>query len=203
MSPKKTAATEKRSIIEMLKQTRAFTMAETLVAVLILLLVTLIVAAGLPTAVNAYHNIVMVSNAEVLLSTTMSTLRNELYTAGDISISDNGKSITYYNESDQSMSKIFMQDKDIMFIRYATDDIILKDSELAEGVKENYDQAQKLVSGEASDKDKELHVSFAEVSYDDDIVTFSGLVVSNRDGSRVITERGGNDDYSIRVITDE
>ena len=54
-----------------------FTLAETLLAVLILLMVSSIVAAGIPSARRAYEKVVLASNAEVLLSTTITTLRHE------------------------------------------------------------------------------------------------------------------------------
>ena len=93
-----------------------FTLAETLLAVLILLMVSTIVATGIPVARNAYEKVVLASNAEVLLSTTISTLRNELGTATDVDIPDgaagnkvkSGKEITYYNSARGSLSRIFM-----------------------------------------------------------------------------------------------
>ena len=55
-----------------LHSSKAFTLAETLLAVLILLMVSTIVATGIPVARNAYEKVVLASNAEVLLSTTIS-----------------------------------------------------------------------------------------------------------------------------------
>lgn len=61
-----------------------FTLAETLIAVLILLMVTGIVAAGIPAASNALNRAVDASHAQLLLSTTMTSLRNELGSARSI-----------------------------------------------------------------------------------------------------------------------
>ena len=63
-----------------------FTLSETLMALLILLMVTSIVAAGVPVAANAYNKVIMASNAQLLLSTTMTNLRDELGTAQDITV---------------------------------------------------------------------------------------------------------------------
>lgn len=63
-----------------------FTLAETLIAVLILLMVTGIVAAGIPAASNALNRAVDASHAQLLLSTTMTSLRNELGSARSIDI---------------------------------------------------------------------------------------------------------------------
>ena len=56
----------------------AFTLAETLITVLILLMVSAVVAGGIPAAANAYRKAVDAANAHVLLSTTVNALRSEL-----------------------------------------------------------------------------------------------------------------------------
>ena len=61
-----------------LKEKAGFTLAELLMAVLILLMVSSIVAMGIPVAVNAYYKVVDASNAQILLSTTITRLRSEL-----------------------------------------------------------------------------------------------------------------------------
>lgn len=64
------------------KRSRAgFTLTETLAAVAILLLASSIVAAGVPAATQAYVAAVDNSNAQVLLSTTTTRLRDELSVA--------------------------------------------------------------------------------------------------------------------------
>lgn len=72
-----------------------FSLAETLVALLIILLVGSVIAAGIPAATKAYVNVIESANAQVFLSTTLTELRNELATARDITIS--GNAIEYTN----------------------------------------------------------------------------------------------------------
>ena len=60
-----------REAIKRKLHTQGFTLAETLLAVLILLLVGVIMTTGIPAAKNAYEKVVVASNAEVLLSTTI------------------------------------------------------------------------------------------------------------------------------------
>ena len=48
-----------------------FTLAEVLITVLILLMITAVVAGGMPVAANAYYKVVDAANAQVLLSTAM------------------------------------------------------------------------------------------------------------------------------------
>ena len=57
-----------------IKDEYGFSLAETLMAVLILLMVTSVVATGIPAAANAYFKAVDASHAQVLLSTTMISL---------------------------------------------------------------------------------------------------------------------------------
>ena len=64
-----------------LKKTQGFSLAETLVALLIILLVASVVAAGMPAAKDAYFKVIESANAQVFLSTTLTTLRNEMTTA--------------------------------------------------------------------------------------------------------------------------
>lgn len=87
-----------------IKGKSGFTLAETLLAVLIMLMVSAIVVAGIPAAKNAYENVVLGSNADVLLSTAISSLRNELGIAKNIKV--NGNEIQYYNEARGAISKI-------------------------------------------------------------------------------------------------
>lgn len=81
-----------------LKNRGGFTLAETLLAVAILLLVSAIVATGMPAAKNAYEKVVLASNAEVLLSTAASALRDELGTAWNVQERTNG-GVTYFSAS--------------------------------------------------------------------------------------------------------
>ena len=94
-----------------------FTLAETLITVLILLMVSGVVAAGIPSAANALEKAVDGANAQVLLSTTMTVLRDELANArmntndveSPISISDS-KKIIYYTGGDGTQMQIESKD---------------------------------------------------------------------------------------------
>ena len=55
-----------------------FTLVETMLALMILVMMTGIVAMGVPMAFNSYSKVVDGSNAQVLLTTTTSVLRDEL-----------------------------------------------------------------------------------------------------------------------------
>ncbi len=82
-----------------IQQQEGFSLAETLVVLIIILLVSAIVAGAMPAAKNAYFNVLESANAQVFLSTTLTEFRNELSTAGDIKISSASipQTITYTN----------------------------------------------------------------------------------------------------------
>ena len=172
-----------------LKSKRGFTLGETLLAVLILLMVSTIVASGIPSAKNAYEKVVLASNAEVLLSTTISSLRNELSTAKNIVI--DGTTITYFNETRGSTSMIYLNANSpntIMLQRYVeTDGLGINSTPV------------RLVSESASTND--LYVTYGPVvSYSNGIITFNNLSVDRESGRTGLATR---DALSIRVISDK
>ena len=102
------------------KYKKGFTLAETLMAILILLMVTAIVAAGIPVAVNAYNKVVMSANAQLLLSTTITRLRDELGTATDISFADTDNKIIYKSDSG-AINKIYLDGENGVYIQEYSD----------------------------------------------------------------------------------
>ena len=96
-----------KRIIQKLKSCAGFTLAETLVTVVILLLATSIIGAGMPAAINAYRSAIDAANAQVLLSATVNALRGELSTARDVKKVD-AQTITYTSSRTGSQSKLFL-----------------------------------------------------------------------------------------------
>ena len=94
-----------------------FTLAETLVAVVILVLIS---AAALPAAMNAYRNAVDAANAQVLLSTTVNALRSELSTAWNVSAEET--TITYQSADTGDKSVISLGEDRIMLQEYSRDE---------------------------------------------------------------------------------
>ena len=103
-------------MLRKLNQKAGFTLAETLVTILILLMVSSIVAGGIPAATNAYYKAVDGANAQVLLSTAATALRDELGTARDITVSGTG--LTYYNRDDNRKSMISLGTEDILLTEF-------------------------------------------------------------------------------------
>lgn len=189
------------------KSASGFTLAETLICVLILLMVSAVVAAGIPSASNAYRKVVVASNAEVLLSTALTTLRNELGTAEDINIvtvnsetsetvaeedgdhKKTGTGIVYYNELVRSTSRIRSgSNGEIMYQRYHQ----------FNGVGNNGAENPLISDSRATE---ELKVVFENVTYNvnTNVITFKGLKVMN--GDKVVeTLNDGDSSFSIRVL---
>ena len=187
-----------------LNKKSGFTLAETLLAVLILLLVSTIVATGIPVAKNAYEKVILASNADVLLSTTINALRNELGTAQDVETvstdnSDVKTVITYYNKSAQTISKICLKSNlpgtvdtsdpngTIMYQRYA-------DTSLSK-----VGDAARLVSKAASNKN--LYVTYQSVEYENGIITFNKLGVYRESDTNAENPLASRETVSIRVIS--
>ena len=151
-----------------IKSRAGFTLAEVLMAVLILLMVSAVVAAGIPSAISAYRKVTDAANAELLLSTTMTCLRDELGTASDIDVS--GTTITYTNSAGERtvLSLDTASEKPGIYIQeYA--ELLKNDSRLS-------DFYHLLVSHEAANRS--FFVTYT-VDYDDvnGILTFHDLAV--------------------------
>lgn len=88
---------------------RGFTMVELMVALLIVVLLTTLVAMGIPTAFNTYRSMVKSANAQVALSTTTTILRDELSTA--TAVHQEGNDL-YYRTADGYWACIYNPSSD-------------------------------------------------------------------------------------------
>ncbi len=174
-------------------------MAEMLLTMLILLLASIIMATGIPAAKNAYEKVVLASNAEVLLSTTVSALRNELGTARDVKVGEpagdeqTGTILTYRSLAREAYSRLLVEKDNsshnvIMLQRYYDDLVPAKTSE-----------PEKLIRDKTATAD--LYVTYSSASYNEEthIVTIRNLSVNRKSGSTGLAKR---DTVSIRVLSD-
>lgn len=153
-------------MLNKVKNKKAFTIAETLVAILIMLMVSSILVTGIPAAKDAYEKVFVRSNAEVALSTAVYALRTEMAGARDVKVK--GSSVQYLNGTYGSQSKIYMGSNKIMYQRYA----LVGDEDSTEG-------AQPLVSKSASDG---MYIKYDGVSKGDGYITFKKLGVYKKAG---------------------
>lgn len=183
-----------------------FTLAETLMAVLILLLVSGIVAAGIPAAKNAYEKVVLASNAEVMLTTAESALRDELGTAWNVQQVSSSDSITYFSADTGMRSKLEMVgdsdgQKDLTITEYQSADENDKVNKLIgiEGPNPDTFQTHRKLVYQSS---KEHVQAKFTVSQDGSTVTVSDLCVVNDKGDKLASWKGeGNTTaFTIRVF---
>ena len=159
------------TIKKKIRGSRGFTLVEALTAILIMLMASSIVVAGIPAARSAYEKVVIASNAEVLLSTTITALRNELGTAAEIANDKdnrgnaNEKTLLYLNRQTGVFSKIYTDTEGkqpvVMLQRYIDPD---------GKPKSNAPEPRQLISKEASTAD--LYVTYDKVSFDEN----SGII---------------------------
>ena len=182
-----------------------FTLAETLIAVLILTMVAGIVAGGIPAARNALDKAVDTSHSQLLLSTTMTSLRNELATASSITcasetVNEDGsvaedpaaRKIISYVDSSGAVCTLQSEDDGIYVEKEASPDI-------SSGVYHPGIPHRLLVSEQAATKN--LYAAFTSASYNNGIVKIEGLKVCKKQGDseRVLSDLG-DVAFEIEVI---
>ena len=170
---------------------KGFTLAETLVAILILLMVTAIVAAGIPVAANAYEKVVLAGNAQTLLSTTMTRLRDELGTATNITVTkdNNDRYIIDYTGDTGRNSRIEFSSEN-----GSENPIGIYLTENA-GATNSYKHL--LVTEQAATKS--LYATYGSVTYSNGILTVNDLQVKTIKDNKVITETAK---VEIWILTD-
>lgn len=187
-----------------------FTLAETLLAVLILLLVSVIVATGMPAATNAYNKVVLGANAKVMLSTAITALHDELGTAWHIEEIVDG--LSYFSASTGAKTTITLNDDGTIWI----EEYVSLDTDLIHDKKEATMQTEHKKKGHALVVDP---ISGMYITCEDDgikwitydkatgIVTISGLKVCKGTGTekmelaRFAGENGEQKEFTIRVIS--
>ena len=182
-----------------------FTLAETLIAVLILTMVAGIVAGGIPAARNALDKAVDASHSQLLLSTTMTSLRNELAMASSITCASEpddddesvaedpaARKIISYVDSSGAVCTLQSEDDGIYVEKEASPDI-------SSGVYHPRIPQRLLVSEQAATKN--LYAAFTSASYNNGIVKIEGLKVCKKQGdSELVLSDLGDVAFEIEVI---
>ena len=176
-----------------------FTLAETLLAVMILLLVSLIVATGMPAVQSAYENLVLAADAESLLSTAVAALRDELGTARDVREEAIGSInyITYYSADIGARSGIYQAEfesgRETMYLQEYIDAEDLS----ALGIRVKQGTGRTLLTSATLTKNLYVKYDTVTVNTVDKIVTVSGLKVYHKapsaSGDKVLADLGKDD----------
>lgn len=185
-----------RKAFRKLKNGSGFTLAETLMAVLIVLLVSAVVAAGMPAAVTAYTKAVDAANAQVLLSTTVNALRSELSTAWQVeteTVAATGSSpgttyVTYFSSRTGAKARLFVDGDTIKVEDYVPYDEISG----AGGSTSDDDRTHDLISEKTRTfgADSTYGISFSNLDVDGNTVTFGEVIVSKGENDDEIAKAG-------------
>ena len=172
-------------ITKRLRRTGGFTLAESMMAILILLMATAVVVAAIPAAQRAYTKVTDSANAQVLLSTTVTRLRDELDTAvikaSDVDIAND--TITY-SLADGSKNTIYSY-------KSVTEDDEVGIYVYREYVSKSfkYQLVSELTGG------KGMYMTFDLDSYSGGLLTFKNLEVRKGDNTLATL-----DELKIRVL---
>lgn len=168
-------------MIKKIKNQNGFSLAETLLAVLILLLVSVIVANGVPAAQSAYEKVVLGANAKVLLSTTISALRDELATATKVKVATDNKTITYYSADKGATSEIYIELENNVPVIRLKEYSSVNPTDFSGGTTIYTDNVRNLVSEKAATGD--LFVTYDSIdnyTVGDESITIKGLKVGRQ-----------------------
>lgn len=192
----------KAGIKKKLNNKAGFSLAELLMAMIIMLLAATIVATGIPAAKRAYENVMVGANADVVLSTTVTALRNELATSKDISVKSDGTTIVFYHLTRGSVSKIYLDSSNnnqITIQRYA-DSTELERID-STNVPLTSPSLPLVVAGSELGAWDDLYVTYEEVEYSGGILAFTKLAVKRKNSTA--NDPAVIDSFKIRVISSD
>ena len=183
-----------------LRNQRGFSLAETLLAVLILLLVSTIVATGMPVAVNVYEKTVLSANAQSLLSTTVSALRDELGTAWNVEVE--GNTGTYYSADTGNRSELKMDGGTITLTEFLSIDLLkptvnAEEGEGERGSSNSIERMRTLIPNATLTRD--LDISYQSVTYSNGVVVFTNLQVTPKGKSGSVVAKMNS--LRIKVVS--
>ncbi len=170
------------------KDNRGFSLSELLVTVIIVSLLSVMIVTGVRTALYSHRKVTEEANAEVLLSTCVTMLRNELSTATDIQVL-NEKTIIYQKggsgiksslRSGVSGSAVSTTDPEQIYHGSVGMN--------SESGAEKIDNELLLISPVTATEG--LFISYKEIAYTDGVVTVTGLSVRKKDSDRKLSELG-------------
>jgi len=170
-----------------------FTLAETLITILILMMVTLISAVGISVAVRGYNRVLDTANAQLLLSSTVTRLREELSTAVWAELTD-GDLVMYYNGDKGFNSELIVDETSSsgkgIKIRYSARAGALVPEEPVSLV-------PKVTLSEKGKQDQELYAAYDSITFDNGVFKVKNLCVKRSDRTEpvVTMKEGGADGY--------
>ena len=158
----------------LIRKKSGFSLMETVVSLLIIVLMSGMMVTGIRLAVKVYTTVVDKANAQVLLTTTETILRNELSTARNIKELTDG--ISYQNNVTGQKYTLSSPDADILKIQNGKT------------------EEKRLIAETTGTKNLHIHFETIELSDDKRYITVSGLTVTK--GTQTLA---GPEDYMIGI----
>lgn len=165
---------------------RGVTLAETLIVVLIMSIITAAAVSGVAAAVRSYQNAVDAANAQVLLSTTMARLRDELGKAKKADVEDT--TVTYTTEYD-NVARIYLKSEE-------NKDTVIMIQEYP-GTDTNEEASERQLVSAAASTDT-LYIIYESVTALGGVVEFKNLKVKNEKHAVLASA----EKYIIRTMAD-
>lgn len=116
---------------------KGLTLFELLITIVILLLISAMMVTGITLAVNSHSQTMTANNSDVLLSTTVSALRNTLAEATEVSAS--GKTLNYRNAYTNASASISAGSNGIELTESGTTKKLLPEAAATRGLYTTYD----------------------------------------------------------------
>ena len=173
--------------VNKIKQNVGFTFVELLTALLIVVMLSAVVAAGIPTAWRTYTTAVDSANAQVALTTTTTALRSELSMATEVEVV--GNEVHYYT-SEGYQAKLTNPGNGQIGLQ-----VTYGSGEAAR----SFSLIPDASTNASVDANNPMHVGYDSVSIANGVITFNGLTVSNNGGTLASTGSEAGNSYKIRV----
>lgn len=180
----------KLNVQNRIKSKKGATLSEMMLALLILVLVSVVVAQGIPAVRNAYNKVTSRANAEVLASTTLSVIQSELSVASNVETASDDRVLAFENPSTgrwESIGNLTEETDGIYLICYNGIDT----------TSVNTDISYPIVSKKAQ---VGLYTTIDKITYKNGVFTLYNLKVCNKTGNvlaTIGTESGSDRLYHI------
>ena len=162
---------------EIKNKNKGFTLTESLISCLIVVLLSALAAGSISTASNAYFGVVDRANASTLLSTTLSEFRNELSSATNVEIEENTIIYRSGRSGNKSIIKNSANKSGIVVSEYVD-------------TTSTFDRL--LVTSQAATSN--LHCEYESVTYENGVINIKNVTVLKND--KVVMT---NPTYKIKV----
>lgn len=168
-----------------------FSMTELLATTLIMGMVTAITAAGIPTVKSVYERVVLTSNAEVMLSTTTTLIKQELGTAWDVALDSHEILYTSAQTGAKARLRYNEEKKTIEKLDYAAPVLpgLIDPALNGVGAEEEWEPLIPETGG--------LHPEWEDVQIEGGTITISGLKICS--DKKVIARSGNQEDGRLTV----